>query len=333
VPQDSGNYGDRRVISILGGGPAGSSAAISAILNGTAVRLFEKSKFPRHKVCGEFLSPEIAPELERLGAWDLFLAAGPARIRRMQLHFAKRTKTCALPEPAWGLSRYAFDAMLLDRAVALGAVIVRESTVNSPCITATGRGDCRAAVRGRRLFGFKAHFTGPVDDAVELFFFNGCYVGVNVVEGGRTNVCGLGPEQYLKKWAFDYDRVVQESPALAARLAPLTRDMKWISTGPLRYGQNFDPNARSYLAGDALSFVDPFTGSGLLSAVKTGGLAGAAAAHDDSVESYLRQCRASLKKPFEVAGIFRKAVESGWAEMLAGLIPGRILFALTRPAK
>ncbi len=242
----------------------------------------------------------------------------------------KRSKTCALPEPAWGLSRYAFDAMLLDRAVELGSELVREAD-DTPRIIATGRADGSAMHRGNRLFGFKTHFTGPVDDAVELFFFDGCYVGVNVVEGGRTNVCGLGPEDRLNKIAFDYDAWVRKSPKLAARLAPLTREMNWLSTGPLRYRQNFDPLNRSYLAGDALSFVDPFTGSGLLAAVKTGALAGTAAAHDDSVESYLRQCRASLRKPFEVAGIFRKAVESGWAEILAGLIPGKMLFALTRP--
>jgi flavin-dependent dehydrogenase len=334
---------DRRVeslISIAGGGPAGASAAIAARLHGSAVEIAEKSKFPRHRVCGEFFSPEIAKELDGLDLWDSFTALGPARIRRMQLHFARRSKTCPLPEPAWGLSRYAFDAMLLDRAVLLGSALsttlVREA-VSHPRIVASGRSsDSRPDEilrRTSRLFGFKTHFTGPVDDAVELFFFNGCYVGVNVVEGGRTNVCGLGPEEYLKKWGFDYDRVVLESPALAARLAPLQRDMKWITTGPLRYGQKFETHASSYLAGDALSFVDPFTGSGLLAAVKTGALAGAAAARNRPVDAYLRQCRASLKKPFEVAGIFRKAVESGWAETLAGWIPGKMLFALTRPGK
>jgi flavin-dependent dehydrogenase len=338
-------------VSILGGGPAGASAAIAARLNGSPVQIVEKSRFPRHKVCGEFLSPEIAKELDGLGLWDAFAAAGPARIRRMQLHFARRSKTCSLPEPAWGLSRYAFDAMLLDRAVELGAELDSRVMLDSdldlrargiaPPVIALGRSaDSRKAPghpektgRGGRLFGFKTHFTGPVDDAVELFFFNGCYVGVNVVESGRTNVCGLGPENHLKECAFDYDRVVRESPALAARLAPLTRDMKWISTGPLVYGQKFEPDGRSYLAGDALSFVDPFTGSGLLAAVKTGAMAGTAASRNDPVDSYLRECRASLKKPFEVAGIFRKAVESGWGEVLAGLIPGRILFALTRPGR
>lgn len=318
-------------VTILGGGPAGASAGIAARLVGSPVRIIEKSKFPRHKVCGEFFSPEIVNELQRLGAWGSFLAASPANIRRMKLHFGKRPKVCNLPEAAWGLSRYSFDALLLDRALALGAKIVRESP-EIPQVIATGR-NIASTNRGGRLFGFKAHFTGPVDDAVELFFFDGCYVGVNVVEGGRTNVCGLGPEDFLSKFDFEYDAVVKRSPALLNRLAPLTREMKWISTGPLRYRQQFDPQSRSYLTGDALSFVDPFTGSGLLAAVKTGALAGAAASRGEPVESYLRQCRSSLKKPFEVAAIFRKAVDSGWADLLANLIPGRLLYALTRPAK
>jgi len=303
------------------------------------VRLIEKSKFPRHKVCGEFFSPEIEAELSRLGAWEAFRDAGPARIRSMTLHFGRRSKIWSLPEPAWGLSRYAFDALLLDRAIASGALLIRDASEipagienRASRVIASGRSDA-STHRGGRLFGFKAHFTGPVDDAVELFFFGDCYVGVNVVEDGRTNVCGLGPEDYLRRFDFDFDRLAQESPALASRLAPLTRTMKWISTGPLRYGQKFDPDTTGYPVGDALSFVDPFTGSGLLAAVKTGALAGAAAARKDPLALYLRQCRASLQKPFEIAGILRKVVSSGWADRIAGMIPGRMLFALTRPGK
>ncbi len=317
-------------IVILGGGPAGSAAAIAARREGSAVALIEKSKFPRHKVCGEFFSPEIAAELEQLGVWDAFIAAGPARVKRMKLHFRRREKTCLLPEPAWGLSRHAFDTLLFNRAQELGAVVADRGP--SPLVIASGR-IASMTSRGGRLFGFKTHFQGPTDDAVELFFFNGCYVGISSVEGEYTNVCGLGPEDFLSRFDFDYDLVVRKSPALAARLAPLTRSMKWISTGPLRYGQAFNPDGAQYLAGDALSFVDPFTGSGLLAAVKTGGLAGLAAARGEPVSRYLARCRASLRQPFEVASIFRKAVEGGWAEWVAPLVPGRVLFALTRPQK
>ena len=296
-----------------------------------AVHLIEKSRIPRHKVCGEFLSPEITPLLEGLGIWDGFVHLQPARVNRMKLHFRKRERVAPLREPAWGLSRFAFDALLFDRAIALDAQVSREP--DGPVqVVASGRHSIgESSPKGERLFGFKAHFEGPVDDAIELFFFDRCYVGLNAIEGGRTNICGLGPESFLRRYDFDYDQVVRQSPALAARVEPLKRSLNWLSTGPLQYRQHFDPDSQQYLAGDALSFVDPFTGSGLLAAVKTGALAGKAAARGGSVAAYLNECRASLRKPFEIAGILRAALDWGWADRLAGLIPGRLLFALTRP--
>lgn len=319
-------------INIVGGGPAGSAAALAALRQGThaAVRVIEKSRMPRHKVCGEFFSPEIGPELEQLGAWNTFLAAGPARVRRTVLHFGSRQKSSRLPEPAFGLSRYAFDRMLLDRAIAAGAELTNELGDESVSIIATGRRGA-AAQRGQRLFGFKAHFEGPVDDAVELFFFERCYVGVNAIEGGRTNVCGLAPESFLSRFEFEYDGIITHCRALSDRLSPLRRVTPWLSTGPLKYGQAFGAVGDAYPAGDSLSFVDPFTGSGLLAAVRSGALAGTAAAIGKPVSEYLRECGASLRQPFQVAEVLRRALEAGWAEKLAPLAPARLLFALTRP--
>ncbi|MCU1340030.1 MAG: electron transfer flavoprotein [Bryobacterales bacterium] len=292
--------------------------------------MIEKSRLPRHKVCGEFFSPEIGPELERLGAWDAFLAARPARVQRLELHFGSRKKSSRLPEPAFGLSRYAFDLMLLDQARAGGADLASETADERPLIVATGR-HATATQRGQRLFGFKAHFDGPVDDGVELFFFERCYVGVSAVEAGRTNICGLAPESFLSRFGFEYDDIVMQCPALSDRLKPLRRVTSWFSTGPLQYGQAFEDAGHAYPAGDALSFVDPFTGSGLLAAVRSGAMAGRAAAVGQPVSEYLRECRASLRQPFQVAGVLRRALEGGWAEKLAPFAPGRLLFALTRP--
>src|SRR5678816_4736539 len=123
---------------------------------GTPVRVIEKSRLPRHKVCGEFFSPEIGPELAKLGVWDAFLAAGPARVSRTALHFGRRTKSSKLPETAFGLSRFAFDQMLLEHARGAGADIVTEHDGPSQ-IVATGRRS-KPDARGNRLFGFKAHF-------------------------------------------------------------------------------------------------------------------------------------------------------------------------------
>ena len=111
----------------------------------------------------------------------------------MELHFGSRVVRHALPQPAYGLSRYALDRLLLDRAAALGAEVVRETrtprAARRPLVLANGR--TAQGRTGERLFGFKAHYRGAVDDTVALFFFDGCYVGVSAVEGGEINICGL----------------------------------------------------------------------------------------------------------------------------------------------
>ena len=118
-----------------------------------------------------------------------------------------------------------------------------------PTVLATGRPSSKAT-RGRRLFGFKAHFEGPRNDAVELYFFQGVYVGVAPIEEGRTNICGLAPEDFLKRFQFEYDEVIRQSAPLAERVRPLARVLDWVSTGPLEYGQRFDPHPGIYPAGE-----------------------------------------------------------------------------------
>jgi flavin-dependent dehydrogenase len=316
-------------ISVTGAGLAGSAAAIAARRAGAAVELIERSRHPRHKVCGEFLSPEIARELDRLGLWSEFRALGPARMTRMVLRFAKREKQCRLPEPAWGLSRYQLDWLLHRAALNCGAWHA-ESPSAQLRVIATGR---RGAAPNRdRLFGFKAHFTGPIDDAVELYFIDRGYVGVSPVEDHKTNVCGLVPESVLRATKFEVEGLLKGP--VAERLKPLERAMDWMFVGPLVFENHFTSGTGpgEYMAGDCLSFVDPFTGSGMLAALLTGRLAGEAAATGRPVEHYLRDCRRSLGRPFEVASLFRAVLKSGWADLLSAAVPSRLLFALTRPA-
>ena len=317
-----------RELRIAGAGPAGSAAALAALGDGAQVELREKSRFPRHKVCGEFLSPETGAVLDSLGVAGEFAAARPARIRRLVLHVGERTKSCALAEPAYGLSRYALDALLARAAAARGATLLRGETGTQSDVAAGGRS--ALAAPGNRLFGFKAHFHGPADDAVELFFFSGVYVGLNTVEDGVTNVCGLAPERFLRARGFDFDSIAEACPPLARRLGPLARAMDWIAAGPLSFGRQGAASA-PYPAGDALGFVDPFTGTGILNALLTGRLAGLAAARGTAPDEYLRQCRSALARPFEVAALLRKVLRAGWAERLAPLVPAAWLFRLTRP--
>jgi hypothetical protein len=168
---------------------------------------------------------------------------------------------------------------------------------------------------------------------LELFFFDSCYVGVSPVEDGITNVCGVAPEALLREHEFDMDRIVRNSDPLAARLAPLSRTWKWLTTGPLVFQNRFRGPAEPgvYPTGDVLSFVDPFTGSGILSALLTGELAGHAAACDMPVEDYLTACRKTLGRSFNASSFFRYVLASGWASRLAPLVRVQWLYHATRP--
>ena len=304
---------------------------------GADVELRERSRFPRHKVCGEFLSPEIVPLLRRLGVERDFEAAGPATIRRLELYFAARSKAAALPEWAFGLSRYAFDQLLLDCAVRMGAAVKNEAATaaDPPVVIAHGRQSSEAQPKGRRTFGFKAHFRGPATDAIELHFFKGGYVGINSIESGLINVCGLASEALLKEIGFEYDALLERSPSLKERLCGMDRAMDWLSTGPLVYGNRFGDPVREgiYPAGDALSFVDPFTGSGLYCAVLGGTMAGDNAARGVAAGEHLRQCQRALSRPFAFSSLIRKAVTSDVADRLAQLVPVGLLYRLTRPQR
>ena len=323
-------------VTVIGAGPAGSCAAIAAALAGSRVELYDQSRFPRHKVCGEFLSPGIVPELRRLGVWDRFVASQPASIRRFVLHFGKKRMDAPLPEEAFGLSRYRLDELLLERANEIGVPLIRSrlETPAGPVVIAHGRTAPRTATGERRLFGFKAHFEGPASDAIELYFSGEIYAGVSAIEGGRTNVCGLAPERRLQGFGFDFDGIVRSIPALRERLAPLRRSMDWLATGPLVFRSVLRrPERRDvYAAGDALSFVDPFTGSGILGAVITGSMAGEYAARGIDSREYLKMCRDRLTAPFHAASLFRLVLRLGWADRIGLLAPPGLLFRLTRPA-
>ena len=107
------------------------------------------------------------------------------------------------------------------------------------------------------------------------------YLGISAVENGFTNICGIAPEEELRRFGFDLDEFLMAEPSLRDRLRPLSRRMAWLKTGPLVFSRSSEltaPANRVYPAGDALGFIDPFTGSGILNALLTGRLAGSAAA-------------------------------------------------------
>lgn len=311
------------MITVLGGGLAGCAAAIAARKEGAAVEVIEKSTFPRHKVCGEFLTAEARPLLDSLGVQLPEAAA----IRSVRLRFKWTEKTFNLPEAALGISRYLLDDRLQAQARSLGAAFVREPP-RPVDIVASGRQP--RSVRGRRFFGFKNHFRGPANDAVELYFFRGGYVGVNPVEGGVTNVCGVLPEELLRSMSFRIDDVVNQFQPLRERLDGLEPVMEWLKTGPLIYESKIG-STDAFACGDALLFTDPFTGSGMFAALATGACAGQTKARDQPLEVFRTQSGRILSRAFSAAGFLRSLLKTPVAGLMMPFVPGPVLYRLTRP--
>jgi flavin-dependent dehydrogenase len=167
---------------------------------------------------------------------------------------------------------------------------------------------------------------------VELFFNGHAYVGIGGIENGLTNVCGLARESALRTYAFDFDELLHRYDPLAERLRPLQRRMRWIVTGPLSFTNpaRQDADDDVYPAGDALGFVDPFTGSGILNALLTGRLAGIAAARHISTLEYLQACRSVLGNAFLASSVMRCLLGHQELHWLVPYLPGQMLFRLTR---
>src|SRR6185503_6514956 len=119
-------------VAIAGAGPAGTSAAIQLALTGARVLLIEEKKFPRPKLCGEFISPECLAHFKRLGVMDQMSAAGGASVLET-VFYSRRGNSVAVPSEwfisggqALGLSRSQMDHQLLQRAKNVGVVVLEE---------------------------------------------------------------------------------------------------------------------------------------------------------------------------------------------------------------
>jgi flavin-dependent dehydrogenase len=120
-------------IVIVGGAVAGASAAIRLAQSGFQVCLIERERFPRQKLCGEFVSPECLEHFRRLGVLDEMLAAGGAQLTET-VFYAPNGHSVAVPSEwfstsgaALGISRAEMDFRLLERAKNVGVEVLEET--------------------------------------------------------------------------------------------------------------------------------------------------------------------------------------------------------------
>ena len=209
---------------VIGGGPAGATAAALLARRGVRVALVEKAAFPRRKVCGEYISGTTWPILDEIGvANELAAHAGPP-VRRVGL-FARDVSVAApMPVPlrveAWGraVGREILDSTLLAAARDAGATIFQPASLDTlirnaegfvgvvdrngdrdelradHVIAATGsweRGPFTPARRTRApdLLGFKARFSGArlPEGLMPLVLFPGGYGGLVQTDAGEVS--------------------------------------------------------------------------------------------------------------------------------------------------
>jgi flavin-dependent dehydrogenase len=218
-------------LAILGGGPAGTAAALEARRRGLQVAIWEGDRFPRHKVCGEFVSAESLPLLQQEIPSAL---ARSAVIRRADfVAQGGRRYSFMLPGVARGLSRFVLDEALWQATIRSGAQTCEGTAIRCIGTWSAGpgldaplpsrplwevhpaKGDSRSAravliACGRwwslgglpspcqderaagPWLGAKAHFAGvPPRDAIEMYFFPGGYCGLAPIEDGLVNACCL----------------------------------------------------------------------------------------------------------------------------------------------
>jgi len=141
----------RSKIAIVGAGPAGASLAIRLALQNFEVRLIEREKFPRHKLCGEFISPECLKHFEDLGVLGDILLAGGEQITETRF-YEQGGRNVAVPSKWFGggfalsLSRAEMDMRLLNRARAVGVEVLDGTAVTG--IHSLGSSVCSIAVTG-----------------------------------------------------------------------------------------------------------------------------------------------------------------------------------------
>lgn len=261
---------------VIGGGPAGSAAAIRLTQLGMQVRLYEKRRFPRSKLCGGFLSAECLFDLGELGVLEQVQAAGACPIGRVQISSCWGAQAEApLENPGLSLSRERLDAILLDRARDMG-VDVHQGVDGFPhraeapwTVVACGRRSCSKDEPAQRYYGIQAFFEGVqgVTDQVELDLVSDGYVGLIRQNQDRVNVCALASRTVLQERGPSLDDVLsffcRQNRVLGNHLAGARRLTPWCAVGPVTMGVRQLTEKRCFYVGDSACIVDPFVGEGI----------------------------------------------------------------------
>lgn len=290
-------------VAIAGAGPAGALAAIILARAGLRVRVFDRAKFPRHKLCGDTLNPgalavlqqhvDVTPLIAASDPIEGMLLTGPGSVR-VRARYGRGLAGRAI-------TREVLDQLLLSRAIEAGASIEENELVKEAVMAggrvaglrlgkgtaavthpariviaadgrrstlAIGRGLSRQPQRPRR-WAVGSYFA-DVDGLTalgEMHVRRGHYIGVARVPGGLANACLVVPhtngDSPLAAPAAMLNRYLQDDPELSSRFARARAVAPPSVLGPMAVDVRAAGEAGLLLAGDAAGFIDPITGDGL----------------------------------------------------------------------
>jgi hypothetical protein len=291
-------------VLILGGGLAGLTAAIHLSKLGLRVTVIEKNGYPKHKVCGEYISNEVLPYFEWLGI-DLEKIQ-PVSIKKLQFSTQNGTTiTTELPLGGFGISRYALDFHLYNIALSNGCVFIQETVesvvFDSDAFTITtsngtllkskivlGAFGKRSIIDVKLSRNFirkkspwlavKAHYNGDyANDLVGLHNFKGGYCGVSKVENNAINICYItNYETYkLYKNIEEFQKMVlSENPHLKLLFEKATLIFeKPLTIGQIAFDKKEAVENHILMVGDSAGLIHPLCGNGMAMAIHSAKIA------------------------------------------------------------